>query len=75
MSRWERSQLIDIMSRIDMDFISEEIPEQDVQLEVQSVQEKRSWSKVWVAAISGLIATSMVFTTVLVVVKKRKQLA
>ena len=72
MSRWERSQLIDIMSQIDMDIISEEIPEQDLYLEIQSEQEKHSWSKVWVAAISGLIATSMVFTTVVVMMKKRK---
>ena len=75
MSRWERSKLIDIMSQIDMDIISEESPEQDLYLEIQSEQEKHSWSKVWVAAISGLIATSMVFTTVVVVMKKRKQLA
>ena len=75
MSRWERSKLIDIMSQIDMDIISEEIPEQDLYLETQSEQEKRSWSKVWVAAISGLIATSMVFTTVVVVMTKRKQIA
>lgn len=71
MSLWNQYRLIDIMSNIDMALVEEDFPEGDLDNLELFPKKKNKWNKRKVAVLSGLAASSIALTGVVVIVVKR----
>lgn len=70
MSLWSQYRLIDILSEIDMSLVEEEFPEGDLE-NPELFPEKKRWSKRRIAVLSGLAASSLALTGVVVMVCRK----
>lgn len=71
MSLWSSYRLIDMMSQIDLSFLEEIALESDLDRLELSSETKRKWSGKRIAMLSGLAASSVALTGMIVFVCKK----
>lgn len=71
MSLWSQYRLIDIMSNIDLSLVEEDFPEGDLDNLELFPEKKNKWNKRRIAVLSGLAASSIALTGVVVMVCRK----
>lgn len=71
MSLWSQSRLIDIMRNIDLSLVEEEFPEGDLERPEVCPERKPARNRKKIAVISGLAASSLALTGMVVFLHKR----
>ncbi|MDO4298100.1 MAG: hypothetical protein Q4C59_06450 [Lachnospiraceae bacterium] len=66
MSSWNEYRLVDILSRIDLSLLEGNFPEEDLENPELFEEEKQKKSRVRIALISGLAASSVAVAGVIV---------